>query len=436
MSEKFSQFIEFIPENNEDKKAALTIAELYPQFPDIQNAAKVLQEILDEGGQSSEFKKEMQIALENLYRATDILKLSLKNQQDYNLVDKRWMREPTFMKNALESGRLAMELDVRIDKDGEFWISHAVGARASLLPPFIHAMSTDEMEKSGRRFTLKEAFKIFSAYKKMGHRLILELKTIGSDESTYAKTVTSLKELIVQAGVDEAIAISSLSPGILMAVHDIMPETPLILNGGIVPIISYERPADKQDFLERSVGNLAKKIIPSDKKWRAFGVDVPWLGKLFEVVISASEKTISRPDGHGTQTGYALVRLPDDLVNVLQQQQIAGKEFGGLVSLSAVTIFANVLEMLGAYDKAREMREYYTKVVDKLQLGKMAATWGQNLHKIPVLGKFLFKRLDPKEQIRVFREQLGDDTLIYTKSPEEFAHQLQPLFASIYTEST
>ncbi len=413
-------------------KEVLSVAELYTQFPGIKEATEQMEKVLKNGEHSPEFVKEMEFALQNLRGATEILEISLKNQEEYGLVDKRWMREPEFMKNALEKGRLAMELDVRIDKDGKFWVSHATGARSSVLPPFINAMTTEEMEEKGRRFTVEEAFEIFSKYKDRGHKLILELKTLGPDEKKFPEVVESLKKLIDEKGLSEAVAVSSLSPGVLMSVHESIPEMPLILNGGIVPIVSYEKPAGKQTKTEKAVSNILRKIIPTDKKWRAFGLDLPVLGKVFEVVVSASEKTIRRPDGEGTQTGYALTRLPEDLVKVLREQRKKGMKFGGMVSLSAVTILASVLENLGATKEAEEMRRYYNEIVDDLGLGKMATTWGQGLNKIPLLGNTLFKNLKPEEQIRIFKEQLGIDVLIYTKSPEAFAHKLEPF--SIYKQ--
>lgn len=428
MPEKFGEY-----QTNEYEKEVLSVAELYPQFPDVKEATAQMEEVLTKGNHGPEFIEEMKFALQNLRGATEILEISLQNQKEYGLVDKRWMREPEFMRNALEKGRLAMELDVRIDKDGKFWVSHATGAKSSVLPPFIHAMTTEEMEEKGKRFTVDEAFDIFSKYKDRGHKLILELKTLGPKEENFPKVLESLKKLIDEKGLQEAVAISSLSPAILMATHETIPEMPLILNGGIIPGISYERPADKQTKVEKAISGLVGRIIPTDKKWRAFALNLPVFGKVFELVVSASEKTIVRPDGEGTQTGYALTRLPEDLINVLHEQKEGEKKFGGMVSLSAVTILASVLETLGATEKAKEMRRYYNEVVDELGLEKMATTWGQGLTKIPLLGNTLFKNLKPKEQIDVFKEQLGLNTMVYTKGPESFAHTLEPF--AVYKQS-
>ncbi|MBI4991739.1 MAG: hypothetical protein HZB99_00785 [Candidatus Harrisonbacteria bacterium] len=415
---------------NEEEAKIIIETEKYPKFLSIEETAQKMREVLINSPHRPEFVAEMNGVLENLKRSAELLELSFKNQAEYNLVDKRWMRRPDYMKEALEKGRLAMELDVRMDKDGAFWVSHATGARASFTPPFIHEMTTEEMEKRGNRFTVEEALQIFSEYNDGKHKIILELKTLGSDEKNFPRIVENLKALIDKNGLKDAIAISSLSPGLLMSVHKVFPAAPLILNGGIVPGISYERPQEQQGITEKVMNYIKRKLIPADKKWRAFGIKLPWLGKLSEVLISASEETVIRPDGEGTQTGYALMRLPDDLTRAFLEQKQEGRELGGMVSLSAVTIFASVLDAVGASEKAKEMRQYYTEVVDRLGLGKMATTWGQGLSEIPFLGSTLFRKLEPKEQIRVFKEQLGKDTMVYTKGPERFAHELPDFIAT------
>ena len=157
------------------EKEALDIlkGEKYSKFLSMGETMIKMKEILKGYGEG--FSDEMENVLAQLEKSVELLELSHKNQQDYNLVDKRWMRKPDFMKEALESGRLVMELDLRMDKDGEFWISHATGAKASFTPPFIHKMTTEEMEEKSTRFSLKEAFGVFSEYNDGKHKLILEL---------------------------------------------------------------------------------------------------------------------------------------------------------------------------------------------------------------------------------------------------------------------
>jgi hypothetical protein len=82
---------------------------------------------------------------------------------------------------------------------------------------------------------------------------------------------------------------------------------------------------------------------------------------------------------------------------------------------------ASVLESIGAKKKAVEMRKYYTDIVNELGLGKMATTWGQSLSKIPGL-----QQLSPEAQLEIFKKELGKDTVVYTKSPEDWAHNLPP----------
>lgn len=427
--EEYENLKLYVP-TEEEAKDILT-AEKYPEFLSMKETTKEMKEVL--GNYDENFRERMDNVLEQLENSVNLLELSQKNQEEYGLVDKRWMREPDFIRKALEKGRLVMELDLRIDKDGEFWISHATGAKASFAPPFIHEMTTEEMEEKGRRFSLQEAFQIFSEYNDGKHKLILEIKTLGGKESDFENNIDYLMELISKNNLENVIAISSLSPGILMTIHKNMPKIPLILNGGIVPGFSYERTKEEQNFAENLAAGIMSKIIPSDKKWRAFGLELPIFKKVFEVVVSSSEESVIRPDGEGVQTGYVLASLPKDLTNVLLEQKKAKKELGGMTSLSAVTILASVLDMVGAKESAEKMRKYYNDVIEKLEIGKMVTTWGQGLSKIPIIGETLFRRLKPEEQIKVFKKELGPDVLIYTKGPEEFAHKL-PDFATTYGE--
>ena len=417
----------------EEQAKAIVETEIYPQFLSIGETTGQMKEVLAGSPHSPEFITEMDTVLESLKNSAELLELSHKNQKDYNLVDKRWMRRPGFMKDALERGRLAMELDVRMDKDGAFWVSHATGARATITPPYVHEMTTAEMKERGTRFTVEEAFQIFSKYNDGKHKLILELKTLGPDEKRFPDTVTNLKSLIEKYNLQNVVAVSSLSPGILMSVHETFPEMPLILNGGIIPGISYEKPMKEQGVMGKMMGKFKGGIMPPDEKWRAFGINLPWLGKPIEIIISASERSMVRPDGEGTQTLYALTRLPSDLAGVLREQKEKGKELGGMASLSLVTVLASVLDVVGASDKAKEMRRYYNEIVDQLNIGKMATTFGQGFNKIPLLGETLFRKLKPERQIEVFKKELGSDVMVYTKAPEEFAHKL-PDFVATYDE--
>jgi|GEM_PF-3581960 glycerophosphoryl diester phosphodiesterase len=419
---------------------ALDTAALYSRFPDIQSATEKMKEVAKEGEYEKGFVAEMTSLLENVAKGAEILELSLSNQKEYGLVDKRWVRKLDYMREALEKGRRALELDLRVDKDGTFWVSHATGGKSKALPPFIHEMTTEEMKEAGERFTVEEAFEVFSEYKDRGHKLILELKTLGSDEAQFSEAFESLLALIREHELEDSVAISSLSPGLLMTAHESAPSIPLILNGGVVPCVSYEKKYEEQDVVDKSLNAIAKYLMPADGKWRAYAAQLPILGKIVEIVMSASEKSVRRPDGEGTFTAYAFARLPEDLVEAFKKQMAEGHEFGGMVSLSTVTILASTLETLGATTKAEELRRYYADVIDKLGLGKMATTWGQGFSKIPVLGKTVFSHLTPQEQIKAFRK-LGVD-VIYTAAPEEFAHTLPPKitgedpskFVQIYSE--
>lgn len=383
----------------------LALAASYKEFLAFKNLTekmKLVVEIVEAGG---EFRQELASVLQGIQRGADILERSLQNQETYKLVDKRWMRDTGSLREAFERGRLVMELDVRLDADGEFWVSHAVGARASFAPPYVHTMTTEEMKEGSKRFLVSEGLSVLREYQERGHRFILELKTLGPDEAHFRGVVERLRAMLEEKGVKESVAIASLSPGILMAVHEVMPEMPLILNGGIVPGISYSEKGE----------NFLKSIIPRDKKWRAFGIGP------VEVVVAAGETTPRRVDGEGKQTGYVLARLPNDLVDALRSQRGAdgASAFAGLASLSNVSILASVLDAVGATEKAQQLRRYFSKLVDDLGVGKMATTWGQGLSAVPGL-----KHLAPEAQVKVFLRDFGLDVLIYTKSPEEWAHAL------------
>jgi hypothetical protein len=263
------------------------------------------------------------------------------------------------------------------------------------------------MQERSKRFSLSQALDVFQAYKKRGHKLILELKTLGAHENEFAPSLERLKSQLLEAGAREAVAVSSLSPGILMNTHQVIPEMPLILNGGIVPGFSYrshENVSQQNQFPDRS-----------DKRhWQAVG-----LKPFGELVICFDDQLVLRPDGEGIQTGYLLAKLPQPLLEVLQGQHREGHKLGGLVSLSAVTIFASFLQSVGASETASKLRRDYRQKIDDLNVGKMATTWGQSLSNLPG-----FTHLSPQEQLATFKQELGSDTLIYTKAPETFAHQL------------
>ncbi|MEK7068802.1 MAG: hypothetical protein AAB947_00290 [Patescibacteria group bacterium] len=392
----------------------LDIADLYPHFPSIDEVLSTGEKWIDTLDSENRpetpegMPEEMMILFRQLKAATDILEKSLSNQDTLGLADKRWMRDTKSLDEAFERGRLVVELDVRQDKEGNFWVSHAVGANASFLPPYIHNLSTKEMETS-KRFSLGEGLKALQKYKERGHRFILELKTLGDgDEVAREQQVNKLKEILSSTGTEGSIAVASLSPGILMTVNKLMPEVQLMLNGGIIPGFSYTK-----------MGEKVARMLPKDSRWHAVGI--PHMG---EVVMSASEESVVRPDGYGTQTGYMLTSLPKDLLEVLQKQarqpEKYGK-FGGVVSLSAVTIFANALKTFGADQQAKDMVGFYSKILNKLGVNIMVTTWGQGASWIPGL-----RHLQSMEQLAVFKETLGFDTIVYTKAPEDWAHLVPP----------
>jgi predicted HAD superfamily phosphohydrolase YqeG len=325
-----------------------------------------------------------------------LFRFSLERQDLFGLVHKRWMLGA--LKDSFEAGRRTIEMDLRMDSEHKFWVSHATGVRASFFPSFIHKMTTKEMKEKGCRESLEHVLEIFSKYKDRGHRLILEIKSLGNDPEKFCDRARELQKTLTDAGAENAVAVASLSPGILLAIHEVMPSVPLILNGGIQPFISYS----------------SKGIFLGDKKWKTFGI--PYLG---EMIISDGVIP-SRADGEGTHTAYGFTHLPEKLVEVMKAQRDVKIKFGGYVSLSAVTTVTSIMDLVGMHKRASTMRKKYAKIITDLGLGIQVTTWGQSLSKIPG-----FKHLDPQTQVEMFKRELGPDTIIYTKNPEEWAYKLE-----------
>lgn len=402
------------PLTGESPERARTLAELYPQFPHTKPIHDAIRSVLERGETDERAGQELRDLYTQLEQATSVLELSLQNQKDYKLADKRWIRTPEMMEAALQRGRLAMELDLRQDANGGFWISHATGAKSSFAPPYVHELETEKLKAMGTRTSLEHTLDTFRPYQPYGHKLILEVKDLGAEPSEHHVAAERLAGILREHGVSESCAVSSLSPTILMNVHRAMPDMPLILNGGIVPCISYTGTDASREH----------PLIPKDGTWNAFGV------KPFgELVVSATEEIIERPDGHGMHTAYLMTKLPKQLLDVLRSQHQNEAELGGIVSLSGVTIVASLLDVIGAKKRASELRTSYAQIMDELGVGTMATTWGQG-------GGFLLKRLKPERQVEVFKRELGEDALIYAKSPEEWAHTLQEKSSASSSERT
>jgi len=382
----------------------------YQNFPAARSSLRHFYSLLKKRalGYDPEFAFNMANSLQDLDRSVELLELSLDTQEQYNLVDKRWARDTSSLEDALAKGRLVMELDIRMDKDGEFWASHAVGATTSFLPPFIHNLSTAEMVRDGKRFSLEDSLADFSKYAGKGHRLILELKTLGSDPEKFVTQAMKLKKMFHQHGVEGGVAVASLSPAILMAVHSVMPEVPLILNGGIVPGFSYQTKGESP----------VDKIVDTDKKWRAIGA------KPFgEIVFSSSDDVVQRPDGAGTHTAYLMTHLPRQLLEVFRKQRLSGDKLAGLVSIAHVHNVASALQFVGARRASADVIRYYSNLIKELGVGAMSTTWGQRMSTIPG-----FSSLKPEEQIQTMRDNYGSEIVIYTANPEQTALLLSDEF--------
>lgn len=393
-AEKF--FSSFLPEGEmeEGHRHLFELAARYPRFFALESLRQGVE------AQALDSRQKYQVVLNWLQGTIPILETSLENQRNYHLVNKCWNR-------GVNRGALVVELDVRLDAEGEFWISHGINVGKPLISPAIHTLKTEQMKEKGKKMSLSDALVVLRDFKGFGHRLIIELKTLGKDSDKFPEVAQRLIDQIKAGGVQEAVAIASLSPGILETVNAVMPELPLISLGGMMPIFSYFRDKDRKSIFQES------DMAFEEGKVMVIG------GGPMEMVFTSGDTSPKRPDGHGKQMGYAYRRIPRQLRTALQAQHRHSSKLGGRATLSVVSMMANVLQMMGGIEVANLLRQYYSEVLNELNVGKMSITWGQNWSHLPFLS-----HLSAPAQVQSFRDFYGEDTLIYTDSPEKWAHLL------------
>lgn len=331
--------------------------------------------------------------MNQLKRALDDVDRSLEKQMEYNIVYHKQINTKEALEEELQKGTGIPELDIRFDKDGTPWISHSprAGGRFWFSKVFggktgkpIHELTTEEVKKIGGRLSLEEGLAMLAEYAKdnPNHFPVLELKELGPSVETNRQYLEKVKTLLVENGFADKAVFATLSPSILRATHDVFPDNPKILNGGIAPVISY---------------NLAKNTN-KEKSGKEFLVKIPGV----ELSFSNATEITERPDGYGKQTGYLWTRLPKETVETLRESR---KKTGvGAASLTVVNKFANVLQIFSSR-AAEAVRRHYRGELEKLGLNIQAQISSRNMD----------------ESARDVLKQMGKGTIIYANKSHDWS---------------
>ena len=335
--------------------------ELYYRFDDLDVALNGIQRLRQRGDMERCFSPEEIIEFNNLQQqiinGVEILDLSRQSQKRHGLVEKSLWRGND-IQEVMESGAVAMEIDVRLSADGKFFITHKPKVDKKQK---ISKMTASEISEQTDILPLEQALEVLSKYKKYGHKLIIELKTLGPKFEDYSDNLDNLKNLLDKKGVRESVAISSLSPRILAATHEAMPEMPLIMNTAIAPIISYPQ---EKGFgatlvkIGKKLVNLKNRLLKTPNKWFRLGP------KKANILVCSAEGAMKYPeekgvDGEGRETQYFMTTIPEEVLNPLHEQHKDKVELGGAASMAAVIHFTDVLEIIGFKKKAASIRSYY-----------------------------------------------------------------------------
>ncbi|MCR5832393.1 MAG: hypothetical protein K6G36_00400 [Candidatus Saccharibacteria bacterium] len=378
-------------------KVALALAAIDEAKDESVDAAEFLQSGVDQEGEEGVEKEkspeELQASalMNQLKKALDDVDLSLEKQLEYNIVYHKQINTKEALEEELQKGTAIPELDIRFDKDGTPWISHSprAGGRfwfskghKSTKP--IHELTTEEVKEIGGRLSLEDGLAMLAEYAKdnPNHFPVLELKELGPSAETSRPYLEKVKELLEKNGFADKAIFATLSPSILRATHDVFPDNPKILNGGIAPVISY---------------NLAENTN-KEESGKEVGVKIPGV----ELYFSNATEFTERPDGYGKQTGYLWTRLPKETVETLRESK--EKTGVGAASLTVVNKFADVLQIFSPR-AAKKVREHYRKEVEKLGLNIQAQISKKNMH----------------ESASRILEQFGDDTILYTNASEDWS---------------
>ncbi|MDR2620358.1 MAG: hypothetical protein LBC29_04490, partial [Propionibacteriaceae bacterium] len=234
---------------------------------------------------------------------------------------------------ALQGVAPAMEVDARLSADGVFLLSHSDTTASGKSISSSTAADLTGLSGLAEALPLRAALEVLAAHP--DKHLVVEVKTLG-ESSVQENNAERLRALALASGVAERITISSLSPSILLLVHRVWPEVPLILNAAIVPVFSYPT---------GWFGRLVAKRLRAGRGYLKLGFRQKY------VVLATGEGALTRPrvqgaDGVDGDVSYALTELPEALLQVLRDQAARGVRFGGAVSVASVTAYCNGLRRI------------------------------------------------------------------------------------------
>jgi hypothetical protein len=408
-------------------------AKRYSEFRNLGMLAQRLTQI-EQTGNPEEYSEEFENLVSQIDGGLDALKKSQETQKKYGLVEKfLWDDSGNPVEAAFKSGARAAEVNIRLSSDSEFIIQHhpTIQKNAALdksaKGKLVHEMTAEELATETKVVPLDKALKTLSEYQDNDHKLILQLKTLGSgNPEETQRNLDVFQQKLQEYGVADSVVVSSLSPTILAAVHEKMPDMPLIMNTAIAPVISY--PEEKSfgaafgKFLQGSTGwqkllSTLKNRVDADAKIKPEStqplrsprgwVKIPPILRN-HISIATAEGAMKAPeimggDGHGRNNMYFMTAIPAEIVEATAKQQEQVDEFGGAMSVAAVTIVASVLETLGAKKKPADMRQKAVEKMHSMNLSVQTTTWGGLKNKNGPL-----RALDPMHQIRQM-EQAGFD---------------------------
>jgi hypothetical protein len=400
--------------------------DLFGGFSDIELSIEAMKEVLnrrrENGFESAEAEKqEVENLMKQVYGAVEALELSRKTQVEKGLVEKAsWKFRPENLEEVFSSGAVAMEIDVHLDSEAQFWVALHAEQKIDGRKQLINQLSSEQMEQTGR-MKLDQALEVLQKYQGNGSRLILELKTLGPDNEAMLENLKNFQAKLAEFGVEDSVSVASLSPDILAKTHDLMPDMPLIMNSAVAPLVSYPTPetlsAASRNIFTKLLQVTRNRWVDSDKVLGMKGANVK---------VCTGEGALQNPaenggDGWGKDNMYLMTEIPAKNLEALREQTSSSAELGGAASMAAVTIAASILDFLGADVKAANMRKYYADKLHELGVNIQTTTWGG-------MDNSLIESLRPENQIEKFKEAgIGDGQyrdIIYTKRVAELGRKL------------
>ena len=285
----------------------------------------------------------------------------------------------------------AMEIDVRLNADRCFVVAHGTASPGGKPIAQTHSSELKDV------VPLEAALAVLAQHP--GPRLVMEIKTLGRAHEHDA-TASHLVALVTSAGVADRVSVSSLSPAVLLAIHRAWPDVPLILNGALVPVVSYP---------DGPVGRfLADRLHRGRGYWR-----VGWrgrcvvLGDITGALRAARDHDAAAAQG---ETIYAITSVTGELADILRTQARHGTALGGAVSVATVTGWCNVLLRAGLRRLPTHQSKRIVEAVHAEGLNVQTTTWGTINRPT---GVAMWR---PQTQIRrLVRDGLGDHDVIYTR---------------------